>query len=611
MPGLVGIVTSQPNPKLHDEVRLMTSALLHEAHYSSGTFVREDLGLCLGWACHRDSYADCMPIWSEKRDKCLFFYGEHFPVDVGGSGRAAVSQGCAPSASSLMRLYEEQGEQFFLALNGSFHGVLVDAERQRVLLFNDRFGMRRLYVHKDERALLFAAEAKCLLRVRQELRELDWCGMGQLLSIGCALGGRTLFAGIELLPGGALWTFEKGKLLHKAQYFDRRAWEEQSGLTHAQFYDALRNTVASIIPKYLSPVEHIGVSLTGGLDTRIVMAYSPTGTKVPCYTFGSMYRNGFDVRVARKVAAALKLHHCTIRFDKTFLSQFPKLAERSVYISDGNIDAGSGAAELYGNRLARSIAPIRLTGSHGSEVLRSVTGFKYRDGFGTDLFDGEVLRHMEKARDVFDDQRATVNPTSYAAFVEAPFYNANRVSVEESQVVRRSPFMDNELLALLYRAPRESLTKDAVSLRLVRDGNQELARITTNRGVGGAGAGTGILSTLKQRYHETMKLAEFAYDMSMPHAFSAIDSWLKPLNLEKLFLGWNGFYHLRKWYRDELSEYLMEVLLDPQSASRPYYRKGVLERMVHRHVDGNRNYTREINAALTLELTQRTLIEGL
>ena len=49
--------------------------------------------------------------------------------------------------------------------------------------------------------------------------------------------------------------------------------------------------------------KNIGVSLTGGLDTRIIMAWrkAPAGS-LPCYTFGSMYRENQDVYLARRVA---------------------------------------------------------------------------------------------------------------------------------------------------------------------------------------------------------------------------------------------------------------------------------------------------------------------
>ena len=52
------------------------------------------------------------------------------------------------------------------------------------------------------------------------------------------------------------------------------------------------------------------LSLTGGFDTRLIMAcLNRAGTTLPCYTFGGMYRDCFDVKIGRKVAAMSGCSH--------------------------------------------------------------------------------------------------------------------------------------------------------------------------------------------------------------------------------------------------------------------------------------------------------------
>ncbi len=72
------------------------------------------------------------------------------------------------------------------------------------------------------------------------------------------------------------------------------------------------------------------MSLTGGLDTRMIMAWqkSPPGS-LPCYSFGGMFRDCQDVLVARKVARACDQAHGVIPLGQEFLSRFPHYAERS------------------------------------------------------------------------------------------------------------------------------------------------------------------------------------------------------------------------------------------------------------------------------------------
>jgi len=79
--------------------------------------------------------------------------------------------------------------------------VLVDLKQKEIKVFNDRYGMQRLYYFEDGESLLFASEAKAILEVRRELRTLESQGIGEFLSCGCVLQDRTLFRNIYKLPG--------------------------------------------------------------------------------------------------------------------------------------------------------------------------------------------------------------------------------------------------------------------------------------------------------------------------------------------------------------------------------------------------------------------------
>ena len=114
------------------------------------------------------------------------------------------------------------------------------------------------------------------------------------------------------------------------------------------------------------------MSLTAGLDTRMIMAWLKLapGT-LPCYTFGGMFRECRDVTLARQVAQSCGQSHQVIKVGKEFLSRFPHYAERAVYLTDGCVDVGR-AFDLYLNERVRKIAPVRMTGNYGGEVLRRV-----------------------------------------------------------------------------------------------------------------------------------------------------------------------------------------------------------------------------------------------
>ena len=223
------------------------------------------------------------------------------------------------------------------------------------------------------------------------------------------------------------------------------------------------------------------MSLTGGLDGRMIMAWArPNRGEMPCYTFNGSYRDCADVRIARKVAAVCNQPHQTISVGDEFLAEFPRLAEQTVHLTDGAMDV-SGAAELYVNRLARQIAPVRLTGNYGSEILRRNVAFKPR-ALPSEVFSPDFVPQLTAAAHTYSEEAAG-NQLSFIAFKQVPWYHYARFAVEQSQISVRSPFLDNDLVALAFQAPSEAITSLAPSLRLIAEGNPLLGRIPTDRGI--------------------------------------------------------------------------------------------------------------------------------
>lgn len=605
MPGIVGCITRQPKEFAQAEVRRMIDALLHEDFYVAGAFAEESQGVYAGWVARKGSFCEEMPLQNERRDVTLIFSGEEFPEPgVAGQLKQRGHELNPNGPEYLVHLYEEQ-PSFPAGLNGRFHGLLTDQARRSTVLFNDRYGMHRLYYYKSKDAFYFAAEAKAILAVRPELRELDAQSVGEFVSCSAVLENRTLFKNIYLLPPASAWIFRNGCLEREGSYFDPREWEEQEILDPENYYQQLQAVFARNVPRYFAGNERIGMSLTGGLDTRMVVANrKPDPGALPCYTFGSMFRENEDVRVARKVAKACGQQFEVLAAGEEFLRRFREYAERAVYLSDGSIDV-SRSPDLYLNELAREIAPVRMTGNYGGEILRGVRAFKPTEP-APGIFTSDFLTHVRGAGETY----ASVvhgHPISFAAFRQAPWYQYGVLSLEQTQLSMRSPFLDNDFVRTAFRAPASELASDGPSLRLIADGDRRLSRFPTDRGLGGAQGR--VAEMISRARLEFLFKAEYAYDMGMPQWLARMDHAISPLRAHRLFLGRHKPFHFRIWYRDTLAGYLQEMLLDTRSLSRPYIERRGVEAMVRDHVKGSRNYTTELHKVLTLELLHRLFLE--
>jgi len=606
MHGMVGLITKLPRERAEHQLAAMLETLRHEPAYVTGTWTDESLGVYAGWSAQSGSFSDGMPLSNESGDVVMLFAGEEFP-EPGTAARVAARGHTlgASEASYLVHLYEED-PRFPANLNGFFHALVADRARRTVTLMNDRYGMHRLYYHESKDAFYFAVEAKAILAVRPELRSLEPASVGEFIALNAVLDNRSLFQGISAMPGASLWRFRNGAIEKRAAYFHPSEWESQPILDPDTYYRELRDVFARNLPRYFGGRQRIAMSLTGGLDTRAVMAWHKgPASSLPCYTFGGTYRDCRDVLVARQVARACGQTHQVIEVGADFLSQFPRLAEQAVYLSDGCVDVSS-APPFYVCQQARAIAPVRMTGNYGDQILRRLRSFKpHMPTAG--VYEPELVTHAAVACKRFNEV-ADTHPLSFAAFRQMPWYHFNLFSLENSQVAQRSPFLDNDLVKTNFQAPSSAINNNAARLQLIADGNPALRQIRTDMGVGGQYEF--FPGQIIRRYQEFTFKAEYAYDHGMPQWIARIDHALSPLHLERLFLGRHKYYHFRVWYRDALSNYVQEMLLDSRTLSRPYIDRTAVEIIVRDHLRGVRNYTGTISKLLSLELLHRIFLDS-
>jgi len=603
MPGITGIIGKTSPEKHKQHIRQMVKCMLHEPFYESGTLDNEQVGIFAGWICHKDSFCDCMPVWNEYNNIALIFFGENFTdPEVLDQLKSKNHRFDNTNARYIVRMYEEKGMDFLLDLNGCFCGILIDLRLNKIILFNDRYGIQKIFYYEGKNAFYFASEAKCLLNVRPKLRNLDIQSVAEMLACNCVLENRTLYKNVSLLPVASAWTFENDTI-KKNTYFDPSIWENQTLLEKNIFYERLEETFKRILPKYLRANQKIGISLTGGVDTRMILANIdiPKG-KYPCYTFGSMYRDNFDVSISRKVAAAKKQSHETIVVGHDFLNNFAHWAEKTVYVTDGYLSV-NGSSEIYINKIARQIAPIRLTGNFGGEVLRSIRHIKPNPVM-TNIFHPDIYHYVDNIHCTLKQYEK--DPMSFVLFHDSPWHNNNRMVSEQSQLTLRTPYLDNELTGLMYRLQDDVRKEKQMCLRLI-EGNSAVAKFPTDRGLQVRPAL--LLPPIKHLIYEFLAKAEYAYDYGMPQWLARLDHLFGFMHFEKLFLGRHKFNHYRVWYRDELSDYVKTILLDNRTLTRPYLNKKTVENIVKLHTNGNLNFTTEITQLLSLELIQRLLIE--
>ena len=376
-------------------------------------------------------------------------------------------------------------------------------------------------------------------------------------------------------------------------------------MSDAEFESAFADAFDQVLPAYLRSNQAVGLSLTGGLDTRMIAACMPRGASpAVAYTYAAAGNDALlDLRIARQVAASRGIPHHALRIGADFIAGFAGQVDRTVYISDGC--AGLlGAHELTLSQQAAQIAPVRLTGNFGSEVLRSVSTFK-RNGPGSELLDPALAERVEAAVEAQGSR--LVHPVTHAAFEEVPWHLSGTLAVARSQLVFRTPYMDNRLVRLAYQAPPDMRQSAAPALQLVHDHDPALAAMPTDRGV--AWGDGGVFGRCRRLVAGAAFKLDYWHKEGLPDALTPIDGLLGTLARAGL-LGRHKFLAYRVWLRRELAPYAAQVLADGRTRGLPFWNAAALRRVAEDHAHGRRNRLRDLHAVITLEAAHRLLLDA-
>lgn len=601
MPGIAGIVSQRPANECESLVSCMVTSMKHERFDTSGMYAAPDMGIYGGWVAHENSFAAAQVFFNERKDIALLFSGECFMDPQTRSKLREKRHEVGETAGSwLVHFYEEEGDRFFEKLNGIFSGLLIDKRQSKAFLFNDRYGLERIYLCETKDATYFASEAKALLQLRCDLRAFDENGVAQYLAFGCTTGERTLFRNISLLPAGSNWTLAGGAIQSKMRYFTPDVWEAQEPISPQQFDTQFSETFLRIIPRYTEG-ESVGISLTGGLDTRLIMASRRKMVRQPiCYTYDGLSGETLDTRLAARVAEVCGMDHEVLRIGADFFLNFSAHADRTVFLTDGTCGV-LNAHEAYLSAKARYLASVRLTGVFGSEIMRGVSTFKPLQ-LSPRLLIPE-LRTVLSSEAKRPRPNGAEHPVSFAAFAEIPWSIYWSLAACRSQLTFRTPYLDNELVALAYRAPAGLRTSSLPALHLLEQNDPAIAAIPTDMGWGGS-RGLGML------WRRLLSKATFKLDYlsneGLPHSLSPLDDVLNWLNSRKMLFGHHKYLRYRSWMRKELAQYLRDSLAACDSV--PFLNAGFVRGLAEQHITGRRNYICEINAVLTLSAVERTLL---
>lgn len=263
------------------------------------------------------------------------------------------------------------GEAALSRMNGIFAFALFDAEDGTLYLARDRSGIKPLYVYQDKKGLRFSSEIAGLLADPSIPRTLSKPAFASYVRFLYTPAPDTLFSGITTFPPGHVGRFTDGT-------FESHAFGTPEKKTlptsREERMVALRDTLASAVTRQLVSDRPVGILLSGGLDSSILLAEA-TKTHPAIHTFSASFALGpgeeeakfnADAVLARESAKYFGATHHELVIEERDL---PKLLLDAAAHLGEPIANPTVAAQLALARFAKKDATVVLTGDGGDELF--------------------------------------------------------------------------------------------------------------------------------------------------------------------------------------------------------------------------------------------------
>jgi asparagine synthase (glutamine-hydrolysing) len=239
----------------------------------------------------------------------------------GGAELAGTLDACSlgeERVRSFARLAEIAAAGRLAEVDGAFQ--LAVREPESLLLARDAIGHRTLfYAPKSPRGFAYASDIKTLLQRSGASPSLDARAVAAYLSCAYIPGSGTLFQGVkELLPGHALRCTGEDHV--ERPFFSLPPESGAETWSEAKERDAIRELRALLeqtVGETLEPEEAAAASLSGGIDSSVVVALVQRALKRPLHTlsiaFGAEHKNELEwsSSVARHVGSHHTILHLT------------------------------------------------------------------------------------------------------------------------------------------------------------------------------------------------------------------------------------------------------------------------------------------------------------
>jgi asparagine synthase (glutamine-hydrolysing) len=618
MPGICGIIARNPMAEIGLRLQAMQQAMRHHPWYEQDEYWDADQEIALARTSLGFVNQGEQPAANEDGSLLAVMAGEIYECEAHRQRLTTAGHrfGGDSQAELLLHGYEEEGQRFLQRVNGTFVAAIWDVRQRRLILTNDRFGMKPLYYTVLQDRFLFGSELKCLLADSGVARRHSLRGLAQFFTFGQLFGEDTLLEHVRTLPPAAWLVYEPdtGRTT-AARYWRLHGRDPGVNVKPQEALDRIDEAFQRAVDRRAAGTQRLGLSLSGGLDSRTILAVIDHD-KVPITTISMGIEGSIDLLSAQRMAELVRCRHHNYVLNHELLANFEAHLRHMVHLTDGQYlsqcivmptlplyrDLGievllrGHAGELmhmqkaYNFSLDDSAFALRTQAELENWLLGRLRAYVADAGVMA-LFGRNRAAEMEDlARQSLRDglqEAVDTEPLLHRVwhlFVTQRLRRETAMSMVKfgSLVETRLPFLDNDLIEALLAAPVDLKLDERIQTHILRRRRPAFLDVVNANTGARVGAGTLVRTLSKARLKVLAKLG---------------------------VQGYQPYERLGLWLRRELRPLVSRLLLSDRCLERGLFDPQVLRGIVNDHFAGRRNHTFLLMAMLVYETGQQESID--
>lgn len=401
----------------------------------------------------------------------------------------------------ILKAYAQWKEACLEKLHGMFVLAIWDRNNKETFIARDRLGIKPLYYHHNDKGFWFASTLPSLLKCPQVPTSFNPAALHCYMSFRAIVGQDTIFSDVyKVKPGHWLKVSESGNVTQQC-YWQLKCQVDHRP-TEAEWQELVKTALFASVERRLEADVPVGVLLSGGLDSSLVVGMMSELGQKDIHTFSIGFdtvadKEGNEFEYSNLIAKHYDTQHYQIHAGhETLLSHLrpcvramsePMVSHDVIgfYLLSQKVSefvkvvqSGQGADEVFGGyhwyppmlNATADNAPQIYAESYFSWQEQELAKVLLPDFLSQDFSMNFVREYFANCDASLPVDKALHLDTS-VMLVDDPVKRVDNMTMAFG-LEARVPFLDHELVELAFRMPHQLKLEDGGKYLLKKVGRE-------------------------------------------------------------------------------------------------------------------------------------------